>query len=912
MSQESIESVDKKRQFETPQEELDFLRQELAKKEAEIGKDVGKDEKEKIGIEKIKEYQNRPASEVVDKKMQMTDEDKISRLLGLEQEEHNVKINELLGLMEERGIHNALSVVSKMNDSHLEDDLHRVLVQWMKEGYPIKGLKEKTELWRSLKMTLFEIALPERDKDENKTFKEMVSSMEQFYAGMYSVSGVSRKEGGFFTFEIATSENNSDIVMYAAVPDEKISVFEKQLLSVFPDAQIRERKNDYNIFVNEGFTAGSIAQLKKDDSLPIKIYEDFDHDPLNIILNSFSKIADKKEGVALQFIFNPGAEDYTVKYRKIISELETGLSLKEALEKVSWDMQSILRGIYKDVFTKKKGEKEVKQPDQTTIEEVKKKMSAVAMPTNIRIITSAESQKRAEDILSEIESSFNQFENPSGNRVEFKRLKKKKLKKLSKDFIFRQFNKSNSLILNTKEITAMIHTASGTVSSPEFKQTTYKTAPPPLNMDSDGIVLGVNEHRNIKTKILMSKEDRVRHLYTIGQTGTGKTNFMKNMIIQDIENGDGVCMIDPHGADLNDILERIPSERFDDVIYFEPGYTKRVMGLNMLEYDKNLPEQKTFVVNELFSIFQKLYSNVPESMGPMFEQYFRNATMLLLEDPDSQSSLLDISKVLSNQRFRELKLSKSKNPVVNQFWREIASKAGGESQLENIVPYITSKFDVFTANDIMRPIIAQGKSSFNFKEIMDSRKIFLVNLGKGKLGDINSHLLGLILVGKILMAALSREVSKESPPFYLYIDEFQNVTTDSINTILAEARKYKLSLNVAHQFIAQLNEGIRDSIFGNVGSMVSFRIGSEDAEFMSSQFEPEFSPKNIMNLYNFHAVGKILVNGYPSRPFNFSPLPPEEGDKEQVEDLKQISYLKYGRSRDEVEKEIQIKYKDVL
>lgn len=912
MSQESVESLDKSKKFETPQEELDFLRKELAKKDAEIEKDIGKKEKEKIGVEKVKEYRDRPAAEVIDKKLEMTEEDKLSRLLGLEHEEHTVKINELLSLMEEKGIHNALSVISKMNDSHLEDDMHRALVQWMKEGYPIKGLKEKTELWRSLKMTLFEISLPEKDKDENKTFKEIVSSMEQFYSGMYSVAGVSRKEGGFFTFEIATSENNSDIVMYAAVPDEKTSVFEKQLLSVFPDAQLIERKNDYNIFVDEGVITGSIAKLKRDDSIPIKTYDEFDHDPLNIILNSFSKIADKKEGVALQFIFNPGSEDYSVKYRKILEELERGSSLKEAVEKFSWDMQSVIRGIYKDVFVNKKKETEPKQPDQTTIEEVKKKMSAVAMSTNIRIVASAESQRRAEDILSEVESSFNQFENPSGNRVEFKRLKKTKLKELAKDFIFRQFNKKNSLILNTKELTAMIHTAQGAVFSPEFKQTTYKTAPPPSDMDSEGVVLGVNEHRNEKTKIFMSKEDRVRHLYTIGQTGTGKTNFMKNMIVQDIENGDGACMIDPHGADLNDILQRVPAHRFNDVIYFEPGYTKRVMGLNMLEYDKNLPEQKTFVVNELFSIFQKLYSNVPESMGPMFEQYFRNATMLLLEDPDSQSSLLDISKVLSNRRFREYKLSKSKNPVVNQFWREIASKAGGESQLENIVPYITSKFDIFTANDIMRPIIAQGKSSFDFKDIMDSRKIFLVNLGKGKLGDINSHLLGLILVGKILMAALSREVSEESPPFYLYIDEFQNVTTDSINTILAEARKYKLSLNVAHQFIAQLNDGIRDSIFGNVGSMVSFRIGSEDAEFMSSQFEPEFSSKNIMNLYNFHAVGKILVNGYPSRPFNFSPLPPEEGNKDQIEDLKQLSYLRYGRSREDVEEEIQSKYKDLL
>ncbi len=912
MSQESIDLADGKRQFENPQEEVEFLRRELAKREAELGENVGKKEKEDISVEKIKEYQEKPASEVLKEEARMPEEDRVTHLLGLEQEEHNTKISELLGIMEEKGVHNALSLVDKMNDPHLEDDLHRALVQWLKAGYSINGLKEKTELWRSLKMTLFEVVLPEKENQENKSFKEIVSSMEQFYAGMYSVAGVSRKEGGFFTFEIATSENNSDIVMYAAVPDEKTSVFEKQLLSVFPDVQLIERKNDYNIFVNNGINVGSIARLKKDDALPLRGYDEFDYDPLNIVLNSFSKIAEKEEGVALQFVFNPGSEEHSLKYRKIVEELERGSSFKEAIEKISWDAKTLLKGFYKEVFTKKKEEKESKPPDQTMIEEVKKKMSAIAMPTNIRIIASAHQKERTEAILGEIESAFNQFENPSGNRIHFERLKGTKLTKLSKDFIFRRFNKKNSLVLNTKELTAMIHTSPGIVSSPEFKQTTVKTAPPPVNMDQDGILLGINEHRNQRTEVFMSREDRVRHLYTIGQTGVGKTNLLKNMIIQDIQNGDGVCMIDPHGADTDDVLQRIPKERFDDLIYFEPGYTQRSMALNMLEYDKSMPEQKTFVVNELFSIFRKLYAHIPESMGPAFEQYFRNATTLLLEDPDEQSTLLDISKVLSNKEFRDRKLMKSKNPIVNQFWKEIATKAGGEASLENMVPYITNKFDVFTANDIMRPIIAQERSSFNFKDIMDNRKILLVNLSKGKLGDINSHLLGLILVGKILMSALSRDVSKNPPPFYLYIDEFQNVTTDSISTILSEARKYKLSLHVFHQFIAQLDEGIRDSIFGNVGSMVSFRVGYEDAEFLSSQFEPEFSTKNIMNLKNYHAIGKILVNGYPSKPFNFNPLPPVEGDRSQIEDLKQLSYLKFGRPRDEIEEEVQRKYKDVL
>ncbi|OGZ15797.1 MAG: hypothetical protein A3J08_00110 [Candidatus Lloydbacteria bacterium RIFCSPLOWO2_02_FULL_51_11] len=420
----------------------------------------------------------------------------------------------------------------------------------------------------------------------------------------------------------------------------------------------------------------------------------------------------------------------------------------------------------------------------------------------------------------------------------------------------------------------------------------------------------MNTHRNVETKVYLGKEDRLRHFYCIGQTGTGKTTLLKNMIVHDMRKGEGVCMIDPHGSDILDVLALVPPERREDVIYFDPSYTERAIGLNMLEIDERYPEQKTFVVNELFSIFQKLYGAVPESMGPMFEQYFRNAALLVLEDPASGSTLLDISRVLSDKTFRELKLSRAKNPLIAQFWREIAEKAGGEQALENIVPYITSKFDVFMANDFLRPIIAQEKSSLNFRKIMDEKKILLVNLAKGRLGDINAHLLGLIIVGKILMAALSRmDAPRDSlPPFYLYIDEFQNITTDSVTTILSEARKYKLSLTMAHQFIAQLEEKIKDAVFGNVGSMAVFRVGADDAEFLEKQFEPALAARDLLALDNFNAYAKLLANGRPMKPTSLVLIPPEKGDTEGVAALRDQSYMKYGRSRTEVEEEIRNRY----
>jgi hypothetical protein len=315
-------------------------------------------------------------------------------------------------------------------------------------------------------------------------------------------------------------------------------------------------------------------------------------------------------------------------------------------------------------------------------------------------------------------------------------------------------------------------------------------------------------------------------------------------------------------------------------------------------------------VNEILAIFRRLYGDVPESMGPMFEQYFRNATLLVMEDPASGSTLMDIGRVLSNKEFRDMKLARSNNLIVNQFWNEIAGQAGGDSALENIVPYITNKFDDFTANDFMRPIIGQQESSFNFRDIMDNKKILLVNLSKGRLGERNANLLGLIMVGKLFMAALSRADDPRGvfAPFYLYIDEFQNITTDSIPGILSEARKYKLSLTIAHQFLAQIDDKIKDAVFGNVGSMAVFRVGQDDGEFFAKQFAPTFSAPDFINIENRNAYVRMLANGVPQKPFNIKTLNLSGGNPNQIDDLRELSYLTYGRDRATVEASIRARY----
>ncbi len=910
------------KQFSSPEEELQYLRQVVASKERGLSSIGEKKEREAIIAEELSTYSRQQMDKVLHESYKMPAHEQREIVLELSPEPHDKKIEELLSVMYERGVLNALAVAGAFNNPHIDDDFHRFLVEYIKKGLPTPGLKETLPIAKALKHTLYEVSLPEAKKDDQKkVLKEMLSSMEQFYSGMLSVSGGRETaEENQFSLELAVAEGGEEFVFYVSVPDSKAGLFEKQFLSIFSNAKIVEKKDSYNVFNVDGFSVGAEAEQTKNPIFPIKQYEQFDYDPLNVILNTLSKIEKDGEGASIQIIFNPVGDYYTKLYKDALDEINKGTSVKKAIDirhsiwgeftKVAGEMA---KDIAKEAVTSgKKDEKKDKPIDQIAVEQITAKISSPIAETNIRIVASAANRPRAEHILSDMEAAFNQFENPLGSGLKFKRKEGGELNELFHNFSYRLFDKRKALPVSLRELTTVMHfPVESVVSSSQLKQSKAGTASAPIGLPKQGIFLGTNKHRNTETKIYMSKEDRLRHFYAIGQTGTGKSTMLKNMIIQDIKNGEGICFIDPHGSDVQDILAHIPPERYDDVIYFDPSHVDRPMALNMLEYNRDFPEQKTFVVNELFSIFQKLYGGVPESMGPMFEQYFRNATMLVIEDPDSGCTLLDVSRVMAVKSFRDMKISKCKNPIVVQFWKEIAEKAGGEGSLQNMVPYITSKFDVFLANDIMRPIIAQEKSSFNFREIMDSKKILLVNLAKGRLGDINSSLIGLILVGKILMAALSRVDSfgKDMNPFYLYIDEFQNITTPSISTILSEARKYKLSLNIAHQFIAQLDENIKDAVFGNVGSMAVFRVGSEDAEFLQKQFEPVFTSSDIMNIDNMNCYLKMLSDGKPTRPFNIEFTWPEPGNKKIVEKIKELSYLKFGQDREEVEAAILEKYK---
>lgn len=882
--------------------------------------------------------------------------------LDLAPDANDKDMEELLGILQTRGLPAVFAALDKLGNPHLEDDFHRLLVQYKREGHAIPGLKKGDPIARALDFVLLEVAVPEGE--QGVSLSDVATKMEQWYQSV--IPFLSLPDPMFlkdwkkyqalykdiFSMEIAVSENTESAIFYLAVPRARRDIFEKQLFAEFPRARILEKKDDYNIFNQFGYTAVAYGTLFRPAPLPIKTVEKFTYDPLNVLLSAFAKITKDGEGAAVQFVVGNAGEYHMARMKKVIKDLNDGKDPAKTFRDHQYlGNRSLLRRFFpmlvketgkfvEELGDSKKKDDKPKPSAADQIAPIDTKLKKALTGANIRIVASARTKERAEAILAELESAFGQYENLSeGNLFKFRKpAPGKATQKLIRQYIFRLFEngpvdswfealqrefkndpvrlplmqKTHAMPLNLSELASLMHfTIVGSTSSREVKKSGGKLVPVPPNLHQKGIVLGKNTYANVATDIHLAPEDRMRHFYTIGQTGTGKTNFLKQMIIQDIENGEGVCFIDPHGVDVQDILSRIPPSRYDDLIYFDPAYTERPMGLNMLEYDPRYPEQKTFVVDELFQIFKKLYGDVPEAFGPIFEQYFRNATLLVLEDPETGSTLLDISRVLSDEEFRHLKLSRSRNPVVNHFWEEIAEQVRGEGDLRNVVPYITSKFDIFIANEIMRPIIGQQRSAFNFKDVMDNKKILLVNLSKGRLGDVNANLIGLIIVGKILMSALGRSeyLSQNPAPFYLFMDEFQNITTPTIATILSEARKYKLSLTMAHQFIKQLTPKISDAVFGNVGSMAVFRVGTDDAKFLESQFAPTFSAGDMLGLDNYNACVKMLAEGKPVSPFSMETYAYRSGDFAQIDALKQISYQRYGKNRDAIEAEIQEKYR---
>lgn len=757
------------------------------------------------------------------------------------------------------------------------------------------------QLVESLQTRLLLVRLPLGPKEGGDLMKE-IARTEQLIAAL----GTFKRP---FVFELAVPHIGEELSFYICVPESYVDAVVGQIHGVWSDADVK-RVEDYNIFNFQGYSNAAWIKTKEKFVLPVRTYREAESDTFGNIMGAIAQTKEVGEGTALQVVIRPT----TAKARKEIAAtlkfLKKGGTLKDALHAERIAPSDVATAAFGGPSSQKKtSPSPVKPVDEAAVAAVESKLSRQLFDVNIRICASAPSQLLGDSLLDGITAGFSQF-GETAARNSFQVVKPRNPNALMRAFSFREADASQAMTLSTEEIASVFHFPTVFTATPKVNYLKSKEAPPPSNLPTAGTLLGESTFHSIRKPIFLTDEDRRRHLYVIGQTGTGKTTLLKGMILDDIRKGKGVGIIDPHGEFAEFTLANIPPERVKDVIVFDPADFERPVGLNMLEYSFSRPEEKTFIVNDMLNILEKLY-DLRTAGGPMFEQYMRNALLLLMEDmPNEPATLMELPRVFTDGAWRAKKLARVRNPIVVDFWEKEAIKAGGEAALANITPYITSKFSNFIANDYMRPIIGQPVSAFNFRDILDQGKILIVSLSKGKIGDSNMGLLGMIFISKILFAALSRvDITNESSrrDFNLYIDEFQNFATDSISVILSEARKYRLSLTLAHQFIAQLPDKIRDAVFGNVGSIVALRTGPRDAEFLAKQFAPVFSEADLVNIDNLNAYAKILVRGQVAPAFSMAVNAESfsaKGNADAAASLRELSRFSYGKDRNEVEEEI--------
>lgn len=765
--------------------------------------------------------------------------------------------------------------------------------------------RRRMKLRSSLGMSLFLVRLPRFEKKEDGIkldFKQLVGKASQLYSSFTHLKSKGKIDvwlNGYprIVFEIASPSNEEEIGFYIAVPKDFELEAQKAIHGSYPEAKIEKVPQDYTIFTSGNEVSASSVLLEENSYLPVRTIDEFDADPLGQIASSLSKVPHYK-GATVQIAITPVEHSWYKWGTEIIGEMKKGKSLKEAMR-----LRPNLPPVIPPTPEQEQKKKEERTVDNDLVEAISKKISRPAFYTNIRLVASAPTEGEADSIVRELEQPFSQFLLPKLNGFRIYKIPVAKMRKFLFDFSFRNYTKHSSIVLNADELASIFHFPYPGFEIPGLKLSTSKEVPLPPSLPSQGVLLlGEGMYREEKKPVYFSSvEDRRRHFYIIGQTGTGKSQFLREMIRQDIEAGKGVGVIDPHGDLIEDTISNIPKERIEDVVLFEPFEMERPQGLNMLEWDT--PEQKDFAVQEMIAIFQKLFP--PEVIGPMFEHYMRNAMLALMADKNNPGTLVEIPRIFTDDDFMEERLEKVQDPVVRSFWIKEWKQTTGQSR-SDMLGYVVSKVGRFVENEMMRNIIGQSHSGFNLPDIMNNQKIFLANLSKGKTGEVNSALLGLTLVSKMQMAAMRRAEmpQEERKDFYLYVDEFQNFTTDSIATILSEARKYRLNLVLAHQYIAQLDEKIRNAAFGNVGSVACFRVSQEDADIMEKQFEPDFSRFDLINLPNRQLVAKILINGSVVPSFKMKTTDIKIGDYNQVQAIRKLSHLKYGRDRRLVEKEI--------
>ena len=739
-------------------------------------------------------------------------------------------------------------------------------------------LKKREQI--SLEMVTLEVKLAKDNEIKIDAADQMFSSFS------------SLKKSGFFSFlevdDVISFEiigKKAEIRFYVSAPNRIIDLIEKTIYGYYPMADIK-KVEEPNIFSEQGKVVfGGLVQ-KAVPYMPIRLYRDLPTDSLSAITSALSKFDENEAGI-IQILIRPAESKWKSPGKSFVSSTKKNEANPE-----------------KATF----------KTDPKVLEKIEDKCTKSGFETMIRFVVTAPSKDMADTHLKNIKNAFTQFNSDlnsfGGTKDVFKGgFMINFIYKFFPiiDWSFWPFSKSIS-ILSTDELATLFHFPNKTVETPHIQWLKAKTAPVPIEVpQTGGTSIGDGYYRGVKRPVTIGVEDRRRHVYIIGKTGVGKSVLLHDMAIQDIKAGHGVCVIDPHGDLIDDIVKYIPPERAEDVIYFDPSDVDRPMGLNLLE--AKTEDQKHFITTSIINLMYKLYDPQRTGIiGPRFEHAVRNAMLTVMSEKGS--TFVEIVRVLTDPKYVQELLPKVQDPIVRRYWTDQIAQTSDFHKSE-VLDYIVSKFGRFITNKTMRNIIGQSDSAFDFRRVMDEGKILLINLSKGKLGEENSSFLGLVLIPKILIAAMSRQEIPEDKrrDFFLYVDEFQNFATPDFATILSEARKYHLNLTVANQFIGQMDDEVKNAIFGNVGTLISFRVGVTDASYMQREYQPVFGETDLINIERFHAYMKTIVDNEPVPPFSVDMTKDiklfKSGANEKISQaIIQLSRLKYGRPKELIEAEI--------
>ncbi len=781
-----------------------------------------------------------------------------------------------------------------------------------------KTLREAKNYERGLKMVPMLIHLPPSSddiessgRDERDITEEVLSQAQVMYNIISSTAtkGFKSKIYGQRHLSLEIVAHKGLVHYYVVVPSVLTDVVRQAVAAAYPSARLEE-VTEHNVFSQVGKMTGTIGgefTLKKDFVYPIATYQESKQDASRALLNALSS-AGRDDGAAIQIMIRPAREGWARSSVSAVEKINKDKGKKTAGLGGLVEPKALMEALWKPPQEGGAGNSEAKQLtslEQATVEAIGEKTRHPAYEVLVRVVVSSNTASHSQTLLKNIVAAFSLFDSPSYNGFKF--AVTKNVEELVTAYIFRFFPQTVTRnILNSIELASIFHLPNQkNIPTSQVQRQMSKQVDGPTEVMEEGFLLGYNEFRGVKKPIRLSTNDRRRHTYIIGQTGTGKSVLLENLAFQDMMDGRGFAFVDPHGDSVEQLLGKVPKERVEDVIYFNPGDMTNPIGLNMFEFDH--PDQKDFLVQEAINMLYGLYDPGHTGIvGPRLEHIFRNCALLLMSDP-AGGTFIDIPKLLIDEEFMKSKLKYVTDQTVMDFWTKEFPASQKSNESGEVVSWVVSKFGPFISNDAMRNIIGQTKSGFNLRDIMDNKKILLVNLSKGKMGDLNSKLLGIIFVMKFQAAAMGRAdiLEDQRQDFSLYVDEFQNFATESFESILSEARKYRLNLILGNQFMTQLTDKIREAIIGNVGTVISGRIGITDAEILVKKFSPTFDAEDLTKMPNYQSVTSVMINNVPSAPFSMSFLPPMGQSNSQLNDaLKRLSAAKYGKPRAQVEKDI--------